>query len=93
MRRIKANDKISFPAALDMSPFLAGESSAPTSQPCQQPAPDSQASILDDASAQQYELAAILVHKGGSATQGHYGGSAFAAWSLAPVVQAASWAL
>ena len=69
MRRVKANDKISFPAALDMSPFLAGETSAPTSQP----APDSQASIPEDPALQQYELAAILVHKGGSATQGHYG--------------------
>ena len=59
MRRVKANDKISFPAALDMSPLLAGEGEQTQAGPAPQ--------------AQHFELAAILVHKGGSALQGHYG--------------------
>ena len=69
MRRVKANDKLSFPVALDMGPFLAGDSTPPTGQP----ASPSQATAGLQAACLQYELAAILVHKGGSATQGHYG--------------------
>ena len=69
MRRVKATDKISFPVALDMAPFLAGEAS-PSQEP---PAAASQPGPAEAAAGQQYELAAILVHKGGSATHGHYG--------------------
>jgi len=50
-------DKLSFPLALDLAPLLAGE------------AGDAAA----PAGPQQYELAAILVHKGPSASHGHYG--------------------
>lgn len=63
MRRVKANDKISFPATLDMGPLLVGESSAGEQAQTSAVPPEEQ----------RFDLAAILVHKGGSATQGHYG--------------------
>ena len=50
-------DKLSFPLALDLAPLLAAEA-APGAAPAEE---------------QQYELAAILIHKGPSASHGHYG--------------------
>lgn len=50
-------DKLSFPLALDLAPLLAAEA-APDAAPAHE---------------QQYELAAILIHKGPSASHGHYG--------------------
>ena len=50
-------DKLSFPVMLDMAPLLAAEA-APGAAPVEE---------------QQYELAAILIHKGPSASHGHYG--------------------
>ena len=62
MRRVKANDKISFPLDLDLGPLLVGEGFG-----------EQATGTGPGLHEQRFELAAILVHKGGSAVQGHYG--------------------
>lgn len=57
LAKVKVADKLSFPLALDLAPLLAADA-APGAAP---------------AAEQQYELAAILIHKGPSASHGHYG--------------------
>ena len=62
MSKVKASDKLSFSLHLDLAPFLAPD--GPTS------AVHSGSSTLQDT---EYELMSILVHKGPSASHGHYG--------------------
>ncbi len=57
LAKVKVADKLSFPLALDLAPLLAADE-APGAAP---------------AAEQEYELAAILIHKGPSASHGHYG--------------------
>ena len=61
LAKVKVADKLSFPLALDLAPLLAAEA-APGAAPAEE---------------QQYELAAILIHKGPSASHGHYGARGF----------------
>lgn len=59
MAKVKASDKLSFPLKLDLAPVLAVDSA---SQPHGRPQQDT-----------NYELMSILIHKGSSASHGHYG--------------------
>ena len=59
MSKVKASDKLSFSLSLDLAPLLApdGPPSAAQSPPQDM----------------EYELMSILIHKGPSASHGHYG--------------------
>lgn len=57
MAKVKASDKLSFPLRLDLAPILASD------------APPRAPALRDTA----YELMSILIHKGPSASHGHYG--------------------
>ena len=58
MAKVKASDKLSFPLCLDLAPILASDAPAGAPLP---------------AEGTQYELVSILIHKGPSASHGHYG--------------------
>ena len=58
MAKVKASDKLSFPLSLDLAPILASD--VPAGAP-----------PLADGT--RYELVSILIHKGPSASHGHYG--------------------
>ena len=81
MSRVKATDKVSFPLEMDMTslvtPTVTGaHSNGHTSMPGGQQAGSSAQDGHLPAHAgpgHMYDLAAILIHKGGSATSGHYG--------------------
>ena len=62
MSKVKASDKLSFSLHLDLAPFLVPD--GPTS------AAQSGSMSLQDT---EYELMSILIHKGPSASHGHYG--------------------
>jgi hypothetical protein len=59
MDRVKASDRFAFPLELDMAPHLGPQEG--------QEGAGAARPLL-------YDLAAILIHKGGSAMHGHYGG-------------------
>lgn len=60
MTKVKASDKFSFPTSLSKAAVLGG----------QQAVVDLEA---EEKLGDEYELAAILFHKGSSASHGHYG--------------------
>ena len=78
LSKVKATDKLSIPLKLDMASILAMAGAQPL-----------QTGTYEDA---QYELMSILVHKGPSASHGHYGALrissivAFGQWILASTV-------
>ena len=59
MAKVKASDKLSFPLKLDLAPLLAVDSASQAHSKSQQDT--------------IYELMSILIHKGSSASHGHYG--------------------
>ena len=59
LSKVKATDKLSIPLKLDMASILAMAGAQPL-----------QTGTYADA---QYELMSILIHKGPSASHGHYG--------------------
>ena len=59
LSKVKASDKLSIPLKLDMASILAMAGAQPL-----------QTGTYADA---QYELMSILIHKGPSASHGHYG--------------------
>ena len=59
LSKVKASDKLSIPLKLDMAGILAMAGAQPL-----------QTGTHEDA---QYELMSILIHKGPSASHGHYG--------------------
>lgn len=59
MAKVKASDKLSFPLKLDLAPLLAMDSAKQPHEKRQQET--------------NYELMSILIHKGSSASHGHYG--------------------
>ncbi len=59
LTKVKATDKLSIPLKLDMASILAMAGAQPL-----------QTGTYQDA---QYELMSILIHKGPSASHGHYG--------------------
>ena len=59
LSKVKATDKLSIPLKLDMASILAMAGAQPL-----------QTGTYQDA---QYELMSILIHKGPSASHGHYG--------------------
>lgn len=65
MDKMKASDKLSFPLVLDMPSLLASV------------APEHGQGVAacgpGGAPPSEYELAAVLIHKGNSASHGHYG--------------------
>ena len=59
--KVKASDKFSFPVSIDMTKLVSGVEV-------------SNIDLEGDSPAElEYELAAILIHKGPSASHGHYG--------------------
>ena len=60
MQKVKASDKFSFPMSLDTASLIGNKAGVIDL--------DEEASETND-----YELAAILFHKGPSASHGHYG--------------------
>ena len=65
MSKVKASDKLSFPLRLDLAPILA-----PDGPPGSQRGGSSSSAGIQDT---EYELMSILIHKGPSASHGHYG--------------------
>ena len=57
LMKVKASDKFSFPLSIDLGPYLSPV----------------EACLDAGVRVQVYDLQAILIHKGSSASQGHYG--------------------
>ena len=76
MSRIKAADKVSFPLEINLDSLVTPDTHhhAHGQQNGHANANgDGHASESGDSGQHVYDLAAILIHKGGSATSGHYG--------------------
>ena len=78
LAKVKVADKLSFPLALDLAPLVVAD------------AAHREAAL---AGPQQYDLAAILIHKGPSASHGHYGARVSRCPSLLPWAACCDWAL
>jgi hypothetical protein len=66
----KATDKMSIPLQLDVGAVLGA---AGLELPAAAPLGPDGSLLLPGGAAAQYELAAVLIHKGTSASHGHYG--------------------
>lgn len=82
--RVKATDRFAFPLELDMAPYLQ--------QGQQQEGQQAQQGQQGGGPPLVYDLVAILIHKGGSAMHGHYGGAGWlAGWVGAMLQRGARW--